>query len=97
MATLDGNLWEANFVKVVVLDVTDDYRVMQPPLPNDCYPVVAQLWIPKHKLVRRLPELELVEGYLYDWHQSPLQESGDWYVGVVHSDLLSDPTIAPLA
>ena len=30
MAELMGNLWELNLVRVVFIDVSDDYRLMQP-------------------------------------------------------------------
>lgn len=86
-AELAGSLWEYNLVKVVVIDVTDDYRLMQPPLPNECYPVLAELLLPAYGLKRRLPGQELVAEYMYDWHQAAEQEVDQWYVGVVHKEL----------
>jgi hypothetical protein len=90
MAELAGNLWDFNFAKLVVIDVTDDYRLMQPPLPSACYPVLAEIWVPRHGLLHALPDSTLVEGYLYDWHESPEGDSGSWYVGVVHHELLRE-------
>lgn len=89
MDGIEGNLWEFNFCRVVILDVTDDYRLMQPPLPNECYPVLTELWLPRHNLKRSLVDATLVDGYLYDWHQSPPDEEGRWYVGVVDQHLAS--------
>lgn len=87
MAEIWGNLWEYNLTKLVVVDVTDDYALDQPPMPSDFYPVVAEMWVPVHSLPARLPEGKLVEGYLYDWHERPDSERGIWYVGVVREDL----------
>lgn len=86
MATLDGNLWEHNLTLVRVVDVSDDYRLLQPSMPSDCYPVIEEAWLPTFDLSRRLPDRKLVEGFLYDWHE---KGSGDeaWVVGVVASDL----------
>lgn len=88
MAVMDGNLWEHNMARVVVVDVTDDYRLMQPPLPSECYPVLADVWVPQLWLGCDLTSLDFVEGYLYDWHEKPKQEAGVWYVGVVDQGLL---------
>lgn len=89
MATVDGNLWEYNLAKVVVVDVTDDYRLMVPPLPTECYPVLREVWVPQYLVDFRVSEFDFVEGYLYDWHQSPQGEGGAWYVGVVDRELLA--------
>jgi hypothetical protein len=83
MAELWGNLWEYNLAKVIVVDVTDDYRLMQPPMPSDFYPVLKEMWLPRHCLQQSLPHAALVNGYLYDWHETPLSEGDSWYVGVV--------------
>lgn len=88
MAEILGDLWTYNLARVVVVDVSDDYRVMQPPLPSDMYPVLTELWLPRHNLSRGFAQENLVLGYLYDWHETPEQESGSWYVGVVDSALL---------
>lgn len=88
MATLDGNLWEFNMVRLVVVDVSDDYRLMQPPMPSDFYPVLRETWLPRHNLTMRLPHETLVQGYLYDWHEAS-GEAGMWYVGVVAEELAS--------
>jgi hypothetical protein len=90
MATLDGPLWMHNLAKVVVVDVTDDYRLMQPPLPSDFYPVLKETYMPRYKLIDRLPGENLVNGYLYDWHESPVQEDDIWYVGVVLEELANE-------
>ena len=87
MAVICGNLWEFNLTKVVVVDVSDDYELMQPPLPTSCYPVIAELWLPRHGLLDRFPLEPLVDGFLYDWHQRPDAESADWVVGVVRQDV----------
>jgi hypothetical protein len=87
MATIDGNLWEYNFAHVVVLDVTDDYRYRQGPLPSDCYPILAEMWIPVYEIDRRIGQ-EMVQGYLYDWHESPPDVGGAWYVGVVDQGMI---------
>ena len=87
-ADIAGNLWEYNLSRVVVIDVTEDYRSMSPPLPSECYPVLKEVWIPTYQLMGPVPERVKVDGYLYDWHESPVEEYGTWYVGVVHSGLL---------
>ena len=86
MATLDGNLWEHNLTLVRVVDVSDDYRLAQPPMPSDCYPVLEEAWMPTFALSRRLPDASLVDGFLYDWHEAG---GGDevWVVGVFAKDL----------
>ncbi len=89
MAVMLPSLWRFNLARIVVVDVTDDYRTMQPPLPTDWYPVLTEVWVRPVDLDRRLAELNLVEGYLYDWHQTPEVEGEPWYVGVVSRGLLS--------
>jgi len=54
MARLDGVLWEYNLAKVVFVDVSDDYRFCQEPLPCEFYPVVSEAWLPVHRLTERL-------------------------------------------
>jgi hypothetical protein len=90
MDGIDGNLWEYNLARIIVVDVSDDYRFMQPPLPSDFYPVLREIWVPKHCLTKKFPQQELVEGYLYDWHESPETDIGSWYVGVVDAQLSHD-------
>lgn len=90
MASLAGNLWDYNLAKIVVLDVTDDYRLMGAPLPTHCYPVLAELWVPSMSLAESLPRMNLVDGYLYDWHEGPDDEVGAWFVGVVDQALLAN-------
>jgi hypothetical protein len=87
MGQICGNLWEYNLCRVVVVDVSDDYRLMQPPMPSDFYPVLREIWMPRYLLAERLPDQPLVRGYLYDWHEIPNADSGLWYVGVVQADL----------
>lgn len=87
MAQLAGCLWKLNLVKVIVVDVSDDYTLMQPPMPSDFYPVLHEVWLPRYKLDAQLPKTDLVSGYLYDWHETPLREDGNWYVGVVNQAL----------
>lgn len=91
MAEISGNLWEFNLAKIVIVDVTDDYRLMQPPLPSDFYPVLKEIWLPCHKLAERLAGGDLVSGYLYDWHERPETDIGNWYVGVVHEEVMNEP------
>jgi hypothetical protein len=90
MAELGGNLWEYNMARVVVVDVSDDYRLMQPPMPSDFYPVLTEVWLPRHTLRNALPYETLVQGYLYDWHESPQNEFDTWYVGVVAETLTAE-------
>ncbi len=88
MAELLDELWKYNLARVVVIDVSDDYRLMQPPLPSIFYPVLNELWLPRHQILQSLPGSSLVEGYLYDWHESPPEGESDWFVGVVSSELV---------
>ncbi len=88
MAEICGSLWAYNFAKIVVVDVSEDYRFMQPSLPSDFYPVLREIWLPRHDLGRRLAAAPLIQGYLYDWHESPESEEGQWYVGVVSEELM---------
>jgi hypothetical protein len=90
MAVIEGNLWEYNLAKVVVLDVTDDYRLMKPPLPSDCYPVLAEMMVPRAMLAGRIADMRLVEGYLYDWHEVT-DDSQLWYVAVVDALIVQQP------
>ena len=87
MAESFGNLWEYNFCRVIVVDVSDDYRLMQPPMPSDYYPVLSEIWLPRYGLSTSLAHKCLVNGYLYDWHETPSMECGYWYVGVVEEIL----------
>lgn len=87
MAELAGNLWEYNLIRVIVVDVTDDYRLMQPPMPSDFYPVLMDTYLPRHGLSAKLPSEGLVNGYLYDWHESTRDGDERWYVGVVEESL----------
>lgn len=90
VATLDGNLWEFNFAKVRIVDVSDDYRFMQPPMPSDFYPVLQEMWLLAHDLDQMLARDDLLQGYLYDWHEGPLDGLGEWTVGVVNAQLASE-------
>lgn len=87
MAEIFGNLWEHNLCRVVVVDVSDDYRLMQPPMPSDFYPVLREVWLPRYLLSKKLSSASLVNGYLYDWHESGDGRCDCWYVGVVSEDL----------
>lgn len=87
MATIDGDLFSANFAQVRIVDVSDDYLWLQPPLPSHFYPVLDERWVTRHRLADRLPSDPLVDGYLYDWHESPDDEGGLWYVGVARSEM----------
>ena len=91
MAVMLPGLWKFNLAKVVVVDVSDDYRYMQPPLPMDWYPVLTEVWVTPGNLDHRLAKLNLIDGYLYDWHQTPEVEGDPWYVGVVSRGLLDTP------
>lgn len=95
MANLSGNLWEFNLAKVIVVDVTDDYRLMQPPMPSDFYPVLEELWLPAHNLTTSIHRKDLVAGYLYDWHETPDSDRGSWYVGVVQENLTKIDSPSP--
>lgn len=96
MAELAGNLWEYNLIKVLVVDVTDDYRLMQPPLPSSYYPVLKEVWLPRHGIGQVVTQPEFMAGYLYDWHERPNEEAGAWYVGVVAESLAHDPAFESL-
>jgi hypothetical protein len=87
-ATLNGILWEYNMAKVVLVDVTDDYRTTRGPLPAECYPVLKEIWVPIVAMPQGLTDPALLGGYTYDWHQSPREDVGPWYVGVVARDAL---------
>lgn len=91
MAELAGNLWNYNIARVLVVDVTDDYRLMQPSLPSVYYPVLREIWLPRHNLAKLISRYDLLPGYLYDWHELPSEDSGEWYVGVVAASLASEP------
>jgi hypothetical protein len=91
MAEIEQGLWKYNLAKVLVVDVTDDYRLHQPPLPSTYYPVLQELWLPRHKLDTKIAHDDLIQGYLYDWHEKPAEESGEWYVGVVDSGVFNEP------
>lgn len=93
MAELFGELWEWNLTKVVVVDVTDDYRYMLSPMPGEFYPVLTELWLPRHRLAHALQQDDLVKGYLYDWHETPGEAKGSWYVGVVSQELTKHETL----
>ena len=86
VASLDGDLWRSNFAHVRVVDVTDDYTLMMPPLPSECYPILDERWIPVFTMVG-LPDASLLDGYLYDWHESPSDPDTFWIVGVVREEL----------
>jgi hypothetical protein len=90
MVEVDKNLWEWNLAKVVVVDVTDDYRLMLGPMPSEFYPVLREFWLPRHKLNDALQSDDLVNGYFYDWHERPPDEKGSWYVGVVNAGLAKE-------
>ncbi|MFN3729165.1 MAG: hypothetical protein ACK4XJ_05580 [Fimbriimonadaceae bacterium] len=93
MAQIAGDLWAYNLARVIVVDVSDDYRLMLEPMPSDFYPVLTEVWLPRYKLNSRIPQLSLVQGFLYDWHEAGEGSNGDWYVGVVDS-AVSDELIA---
>lgn len=87
MARLESHLWEYNFARVVILDVSSDYELMAEPMPPNCYPILEEKWIHKAQLPGILPQDELLSGYLYDWHESNEREENAWYVGVVRQEL----------
>jgi hypothetical protein len=87
MAELSGDLWQYNLAKVVIVDVSDDYRYMQSPMPGGFYPVLKEAWFPRHRLSHKLVTESLVQGYLYDWHEMGDTDEESWYVGVVAAEL----------
>ena len=97
MALMGSDVWRYNMRRVVVVDVTDDYAVTQPPLPTECYPVLADLWVPAWHLPDRVGDLRLVEGSLYDWHESPDRDDGVWYVAVVSRDAMGKSGLVRLS
>jgi hypothetical protein len=90
MDSIEGNLWAYNLARVIVVDVSDDYVLMQPPMPSDFYPVLSEVWLPRFKLQQSLAKTNFLDGYLYDWHESPTDEYGSWYVGVVLEKFASE-------
>lgn len=93
MADICGKLWDYNLARVVVIDVSDDYLSMRPPMPTECYRVLKEVWLPTYQILNKNLKDTLVDGYLYDWHESPVEEFGTWYVGVVHSGLLAQEAL----
>ncbi|MCU0316020.1 MAG: hypothetical protein MUC92_05465 [Fimbriimonadaceae bacterium] len=89
MAEIIGNLWEYNLVRVVIVDVSDDYRLMQPPLPSECYPILADRYFPAYQVRCNIMEFPFVEGYLYDWHEAPGDEGGILTVGMVQAEVVT--------
>ena len=87
MATIDSNLWEFNFTRIVILDVSSDYELMCEPMPPNCYPVLNERWVHKSRLPDILPQDDLMAGYLYDWHEDSEREENAWYVGMVRQEL----------
>lgn len=86
MATILGDLWSANFAWVRVVDVSDDYRLMQSPLPSYLYPVLDERWLPVTSIAE-LPDGLSFDGYLYDWHETPSGPGEPWVVAVVDRTL----------
>jgi len=80
---IEGALWQYNLAKVVVVDVTDDYELAQPPLPGHCYPVLFETYVPLVSLQSDIAESVSSERFLYDWHEQPIDAFGEWYVGVI--------------
>ncbi|HMS56943.1 MAG TPA: hypothetical protein PKA27_16245 [Fimbriimonadaceae bacterium] len=90
MAEICGDLWQFNLAKVVVVDCTDDYRLMQSPMPSAFYPVIKETWVPAYQLGKRIVETEFEQGFAYDWHEAPDEDEDHWVVGVVAQNLLHD-------
>ena len=90
MADIESNLWEYNFTRVVILDVSSDYELMCEPMPPNCYPILTERWIHKSQLPKILPQDDLLVGYLYDWHEDSEREENAWYVGMVRQELATD-------
>lgn len=89
MAEIDGELWRHNLTKLVVIDVSDDYLLMQPALPNDFYPVVTEVWVPNCNLKASITQIGESEGYLYDWHEISEDIMNEVTVGVVRANILA--------
>lgn len=87
MAKLDGELWRHNLARVIVIDTTNDYALNCSPMPIDCYPVVAETYLPAAGLDSRVHKLQIVPGFLYDWHEKAGPEDGTWVIGMVRRDL----------
>lgn len=92
-AVLDGELWVHNLAHVVLVDVTDDYKLKRRPQPVDCYPILGEMWLPTVVMPQRLAKGSLIENYLYDWHESPEAGEATWYVGVVHRSTLTSAEV----
>jgi hypothetical protein len=89
---LDGPLWQYNLAKVVVVDVTDDYELMQPAMPGHCYPVLYETYIPLFSLKQDVANALSTDRFLYDWHEQPTDGFGEWYVGVVEKSRVAIPS-----
>ena len=87
MATVEPNLWEYNFTRIVILDVSSDYELMCEPMPPNCYPILNEIWVHKTRLPALLPQDDLMVGYLYDWHEDSERDENAWYVGMVRQEL----------
>ncbi len=88
MARLSGNLWDYNFCKVVVVDVSRDYPACSLPAPSQFYPVLREVWLPRYRLTDHFVSSALVDGFLYDWHEGTPVTDEPWYVGVVKDSVV---------
>lgn len=97
MARIAGDLWKYNLAKVTVVDVSADYaflddslHLLLEPLPSNFYPILKEIWIPTVHLPRRFLEDDFIEGYHYEWHETPESLDGlqHWVVGVTQADAI---------
>jgi hypothetical protein len=65
------------------VDVTDDLRFNQQPMPSDCYPILASFSVPWFAINSMFPNGINIPGFAYEWHQEPESLDDNWYVGVV--------------
>lgn len=89
MAKLGSDLLGLNFARVVFVDVTDDVRLGQDPMPVDCYPVLGVLSLPWFTVESLVPSGLVDLGYYYQWHLEPANYGEEWYVGMVKIDALN--------
>lgn len=89
MAILGDDLWSYNLARVILVDVTDDYRLSQDPLPLDCYPVLEEQFRPVYQLEEQLIGPDILPGFAYDWHVRPTDFSEPWFVAVVQREFMA--------
>jgi hypothetical protein len=90
VATLLGDLWQYNLIQVIVVDVTQDYQTGATEnfdlLPAAFYPELYRRMLPAYRLGQMIEVEFSDEAFSYDWHETPVDPHGPWYVGVVQRE-----------